>query len=97
MLLIATDLNGHLRVHPKRVAFMPHPNYLAPKESWWKKFSKLGDSEGHPLPIAPREDFSACWHFLATGQRIKRKSKPNVKFNANRKPGESRSPTSGYR
>lgn len=33
MLLIATDLNGHLRVHPKRVAFMPHPNYLAPKES----------------------------------------------------------------
>lgn len=82
MLLIATDLNGHLRVHPKRVAFMPHPNYLAPKESWWKKFS---------------EDFSACWHFLATGQRIKRKSKPNVKFNANRKPGESRSPTSGYR
>ena len=33
MLLLATDLNGHLRVHPKRVAFMPHPGYVAPKES----------------------------------------------------------------
>ena len=33
MLLLATDLNGHLRVHPKRVAFMPHPGSVPPKES----------------------------------------------------------------
>ena len=33
MLLLATDLNGHLRVHPKRVAFMPHPESVPPKES----------------------------------------------------------------
>jgi hypothetical protein len=33
MILLATDLNGHLRVHPKRVAFMPHPDSVPPKES----------------------------------------------------------------
>lgn len=33
MLLLATDLNGHLRVHPKRVAFMPNPGALPPQES----------------------------------------------------------------
>lgn len=67
MILLATDLNGHLRAHPKRVAFMPHPGQTPPKESWWKKFS---------------EEFASCWHFLATGQKIRRKgqSKPNVKF-----------------
>lgn len=33
MILLATDLNGHLRAHPKRVAFMPHPGQTPPKES----------------------------------------------------------------
>ena len=30
MLLLATDLNGHLRVHPKRLAFLPDPAPPAP-------------------------------------------------------------------
>ncbi|OLQ06833.1 hypothetical protein AK812_SmicGene9814 [Symbiodinium microadriaticum] len=39
MLLLATDLNGHLRVHPKRIAFMPNPG--PPKPSWWEKTMQL--------------------------------------------------------
>lgn len=81
MILLATDLNGHLRVHPKRVAFMPHPDSVLPKESWWKNFS---------------EEFAACWHFLATGQKLRRKgqqNKPNVKFNR-KLSGSSSTPTS---
>ncbi|CAE7547703.1 BSL3 [Symbiodinium sp. CCMP2592] len=65
MLLLATDLNGHLRVHPKRIAFMPNPG--PPKPSWWEK---------------TMSDISACWHFMATGQRLNKKRRVSVRGSA---------------
>lgn len=62
ILLLATDLNGHLRVHPKRIAFMPNPG--PPKPSWWEK---------------TMSDISACWHFMATGQRLNKKRRVSVR------------------
>ncbi|CAJ1383761.1 unnamed protein product [Effrenium voratum] len=52
MLLLATDLNGHLRVHPKRLAFLPDPAPPAP--SRWAVFAQSFGECWHFLATGQR-------------------------------------------